>query len=102
MKCHDTRTAVKATLKSPSGSPVDLTGATVKFIMSKYNGAVLVNREADVLDAVNGIVCFVFVTEETTKSGMMKAEFEVTYLDTSVETFPNSGYISINFEADLA
>jgi hypothetical protein len=103
MKRHDTRTAPKATLRSPSGSPVDLTGASVKFIMAKHSkGTVLVNRDADVLDAMNGKVCFVFLPEETITLGMMKAEFEVTYPDGSVETFPNQGYIMINFESDLA
>ncbi|NRF91518.1 BppU family phage baseplate upper protein [Paenibacillus frigoriresistens] len=103
MKRHDTRTAIKAALKSPKGLPVNLSNTTVKFTMAKYrNGAVLVDREAITLDAVNGVVCFVFEQEETTTLGMMKAEFEVKYEDGSIEKFPNQGYILINFEADLA
>lgn len=101
IKRHDTRTAVKATLKSPNGAAVDLTGASVKFTMSKY-GVVIAGRDADVLDAANGVVAFVFTREETSETGAMKAEFEVTYPDSSVETFPNKGYIEINIEADLA
>ncbi|CAH1230653.1 hypothetical protein PAECIP111891_06711 [Paenibacillus allorhizoplanae] len=103
IKRNDTRTAIKAVLKSPRGNPVNLSGATVKFIMAKYiKGTVLVDREADVLDQENGVVCFVFTVDEVTSLGMMKAEFEVTYEDDSTETFPNQGYILINFESDLA
>ncbi|NOU98473.1 BppU family phage baseplate upper protein [Paenibacillus planticolens] len=101
IKRHDTRTAIKATLKMPSGNAVDLTGATVKFTMTKY-GRALANREADVLDAVNGTVAFIFLPEEVTETGTMKAEFEVTYPDGAIETFPNSGYIAITIEADLS
>jgi hypothetical protein len=103
MKRNDTRTAIKAILKDHKGVPVNLTGAVVKFAMAKYiKGTILVDREADILDALNGVVCFVFVPEEVTTLGMMKAEFEVTYEDASIETFPNQGYILINFESDLA
>jgi hypothetical protein len=102
MKRGDTRTAPKAKLKSPKGLPVNLTDAKVDFIMARYtNGIVLIDREAEVLDAENGIVCFVFEPAEANVLGMMKAEFKVTYLDGSEETFPNEGYILINFESGL-
>lgn len=100
IKRNDTRTAIKAELKSPKGDPIDLTGASVVFTMVKY-GRILVNRDADVLDEETGKVAFVFEEGETAETGDMKAEFEVTYPDGSVETFPNSGYISIKIEADL-
>lgn len=102
MKRGDTRIAPKAKLKSPKGLPIDLTGAKVDFIMARYsNGIVLVDREAYVLDAENGVVCFVFELSEADVLGMMKAEFKVTYPDGSYETFPNQGYILINFESGL-
>jgi hypothetical protein len=101
IKRHDTRTAIKATLKTPTGNAVDLTDATVKFVMVKY-GTTIANRDADVLDAANGKVAFIFLPEEVTETGAMKAEFEVMYPDGAVETFPNAGYIAINIEADLA
>ncbi|UKS30164.1 phage baseplate upper protein [Paenibacillus sp. HWE-109] len=100
IKRYDTRTAVKATLKSPSGASVDLTDATVKFSMVKYS-TTIVNREADIIDALTGKVAFVFDREELAETGTMKAEFQVAYPDGSVETFPNSGYITINIEANL-
>jgi hypothetical protein len=101
IKKGDTRTAIKATLKNPSGSPVNLTGSSVTFIMVK-SGAQLVNRSADIVDAQNGRVNFVFVAGETEVTGVVRAEFKVEYPDGSKETFPNSGYISITFEPALA
>ena len=38
LKRGDTRTAIRATLKNPAGASVDLTGATVKFIMVSLRG----------------------------------------------------------------
>lgn len=100
IKKGDTRTAIKATLKNPKGIPINLTGATVNFIMVKYK-TILINRGAVILDAVNGIVAFVFNSGETAEIGKMKAEFKVIYPDNSIETFPNQGYIDINIDLDL-
>lgn len=101
IKKGDTRTAIKATLKNPSGTPVDLTSATVTFVMTK-GSTQLVNRAADIVDSINGRVDFVYVAGETDVTGVVRAEFKVVYSDGSKETFPNSGYISITFEPALA
>lgn len=102
MKRYDTRNAVKAILKTPKGKPVDLTGATVQFVMLKYsNKKVVANREATIIDPLTGSVCFAFEREETSELGLMQAEFKVTYMDGETETFPNSGYITIIFEKEL-
>jgi hypothetical protein len=101
IKRGDTRTAIKATLKNPKGLPINLTGATVKFVMVKYK-TILINREAVILDAVNGVVAFTFNSGETDQMGRMRAEFKVKYPDNSIETFPNQGSIDINIESDLS
>ncbi|NOV01334.1 BppU family phage baseplate upper protein [Paenibacillus planticolens] len=103
MKRHDTRTAIKAQLKTPKGNPVNLTDCEVKFTMAKARGnRVLIKREAIVLNESDGLVCFAFEPEEADVLGPMRAEFKVTYADGSTETFPNQGYLNLNFEADLA
>ncbi|MDR6883009.1 BppU family phage baseplate upper protein [Bacillus sp. 3255] len=103
MKRHDTRTAIKAQLITPKGNPVNLNNCNIKFVMVKIQGNdTLINREAIVLDEADGLVCFAFELEETVELGKMKAEFKVTHEDGSIETFPNQGYILINFESDLA
>lgn len=100
MKRGDTRTAPTAKLKTPKGNPLDLTGASVTFVMKRYhNGVVLIDREATILEAENGRVCHVFTEEEADVLGVMKCVFRVTHIDGSIETFPNQGYIIIDFES---
>jgi hypothetical protein len=70
--------------------------------MSNNKPTVLINRSAEIIDATNGKVRFSFVKGETSTSGTMRAEFEVTYPNGIVETFPNKGYITVSIERDLA
>lgn len=109
IKKGDTRTAIAANLKSPKGNPVDLTGTEVRFKMLptrrnylnkpvRSNCSAYIDREALIMDAEAGRVAFVFEPGETDQRGIMYGEFKVTYVDGSIETFPNSGYIIINIE----
>lgn len=100
-KQHDTRTALKAIHKDSTGTPVNLTGATVKFLMKSAAGVVKVNRLAEIHNAVGGEVWVVWQASEVDTTGVYRGEFEVTYADGKIETFPNSGYIVINIEPDL-
>lgn len=99
LKRNDTRSAIKATLSNESG-PVDLTGATVRFLMSKI-GKLKVNKQSIIQDALSGIVLVVFDNGDTNESGLFQGEFEITYSDSSVETFPNDGYVLIEIKPDL-
>jgi hypothetical protein len=99
IKRNDTRDALKATLSNESG-PVDLTGATVRFLMSKRK-TIKVDRAAQIKDAANGVVWMVFEQGDTDQDGLFNAEFEVTFPDNRIETFPNDGFISINIIKDL-
>lgn len=98
IKQGDTRHAVKAILKDASGNALDLTMATVRFVMATRFGEVLVDREATIQ---NGQVFFAFEAGETDKEGEMKAEFHVTYQDGRKETFPNDGYMKIEIQKRL-
>jgi transcriptional/translational regulatory protein YebC/TACO1 len=99
IKRNDTKDNIKATLSNESG-PIDLTGATVRFLMSQ-RGTVKVDRPAQIQDAVNGIVWMVFDQGDTDQSGSFQAEFEVTFSDARIETFPNDSFILINIINDL-
>jgi hypothetical protein len=99
LKRNDTKDNIKATLSNESG-PVDLTGATVRFLMSRRN-TLKVDRQAIIQDAVNGIVWMVFEQGDTEEVGAFQAEFEVTFSDGRIETFPNNGYILIHIQNDL-
>lgn len=96
IKQGDTRHAIRATLKTVDGVPIDLTGAKIIFKMSNRYEGLTINREAAY--ETDGKVHFVFEGAETDKAGMYEAEFEVTYTDGRVETFPHSGKIQVYIE----
>lgn len=101
LKRGDTRTAIRATLLSPNGNPVDLTGTTVKFIMADLRGGIKINRAAQVQDAVNGKVLIAFEPSEVDTAGTYHSEFEVIFGDGRIETYPNSDYLTIEIKPDL-
>lgn len=80
---------------------VNLTGASVVFNMRQRNGALVINRAAATIEDVNGVVGFTFSAAQTATAGFFDAEFEVTYADNSVETFPNYGFIAVRISDDI-
>lgn len=101
LKRNDTKKPLKAVLSNESG-PIDLTGCTVRFIMSNAATKIAkINREVLIQDATNGTVWVVFEDGETDTPGSYKAEFKVTYSDFRIETFPEDGYITIEIQKDL-
>ena len=96
IKQNDTKPSLSAQLLS-DGSAVDLTGATVKFHMGDS-----VDSAATVVDAATGNVRYDWVTADTETAGLFRAEFEVTFSDGTVETFPNDGYLLINITEEVA
>lgn len=101
LKRGDTRTAIRATLLEPSGSPANLTGASVRFLMADLRGQVRIDRAAEVLDATGGVVRFVPEPGDTDVAGTYRAEFEVTFSDGRKESYPNTGYITVEIIPDL-
>lgn len=105
LKEGDTSPAISYTL---SPATVELTGATVVFNMTDMNGNPVVTRaSATVTDVGDGTasgtptVEYNWASADTDTSGVYLAEFEVTYADSSVETFPNSDNITIVITEDL-
>lgn len=95
-KQGDTRHAIRAYLKNHAGQTVDLSFASVLFIMRRNCGQVTLEKQA--LIGEDNSVNVVFQSGETDIPGKYSAEFEVTYNDGRVETFPNSGYITVFIE----
>ena len=75
---------------------VDLTGASVVFVMD--GGARLPAR---IITASPPVVQYDWQPGDTDRAGVRRAEFEVTYSDGSVETFPNAGYLLVSVVEDL-
>lgn len=102
IKEGDTSPPIVAILKDATGTVVDLTGTTIRFIMTnKSTSERVVDAAADIVDAVNGRVRYLWVAPDTDVPANYKAEFEVLWLDGTFETFPNSTYIAVKVVADL-
>lgn len=101
LKAHDEKPSIQATLAT-GGTPVDLTGATVAFIMAdKSTGAVKVNAPAVLADAAAGLVRYDWLPADTDTPSSYQAELEVTWGDGTKQTFPTLTYITIDILADL-
>jgi len=101
IKEGDTSPALRYTL-SPT---VDLTGATVRFSMRVRGQATpLLDRVAAtvVAPATGGVVQYDWQAGNTGTAGFYDAEFEVTYADSTIETFPNRGFIPVLVDGDIA
>lgn len=101
VKVGDAGTKVRATLKS-GGDPVDLTGASVKFIMRLPGAsAPKVNAAATVEDAAAGKVAYTFIAADLDTPGDYWAEWQVTFGGGAVQTFPAGGYNIVRVVDDL-
>lgn len=81
----------------------DLTGATVVFNMKTTGGVSKVNRGAATIvgDPTLGIVRYSWLAADTNTAGLFNAEYEVTYANGKIETFPNDSYIRVKVTEDL-
>jgi len=103
IKQNDTVPSLRATLKNGSGSAIDLTNATVRFHMRSLAGtSAKVDASAAIVTANTGIVQYNWVGADTNTIGSYQGEFEVTYQDGTIETFPNNNYLHIEVLDDLA
>lgn len=93
IKQGDTRHAIQAILKKANGTPVNLSEASVRFLMGVGNRKIIEGYAQ--LTSTPGEVWYVFNDGETDKPGYYRAEFIVTYKDGKVETFPHDKAISV-------
>jgi hypothetical protein len=92
-----------AQLLDGQGDPISLRGgATVRFLM-KMRGAsgAKVAADAEIVDKDLARVRYVWTEEDLDAPGVYRAEYEVTYGDASVETFPPDGWITVVIRGDL-
>jgi len=83
---------------------VDLTGAAVVFNMRNESGTVVISREAAVVVTATGTptVRYDWQAGDTDTAGAYRFEFEVTYADDTVETFPNYSFGDVTISEDIA
>lgn len=75
---------------------VDLTGASVVFVMDGLGRA-----PALVTEVSPPVVQYDWQPGDTDRPGLHRAEFEVTYSDGSIETYPNAGYLLVQIGENL-
>ena len=102
MKQGDTAPAITATLLDSSGDAVDLTDAAIRFLLRdaftriEYLSEDASNDQSgDGSDGSKGKVSYAWQAGDTDVVGVYRGEFEVTYYDQTVESFPNAEVITV-------
>ena len=101
IKQNDTSPSLEATLSDANLVPVNITYATVMLHMKAISGAVVLTRQMTITDAENGVVQYDWQAGDTATVGTYYVEFEVTYSDGNVETFPNTGSLPLVITREL-
>jgi hypothetical protein len=103
IKKGDILPIITVEIRDINGLPVDLTDTTVEFhyrLMVK--GSAVVIRTADVTDAVNGLVQYVWTTGDSSAAGVFKGEFIVTFAATGGQmSFPQDSFLIFEVEEDV-
>ncbi len=102
IKRGDRRPRWRVALKA-DGVAVDLTAAvSYKFTM-KMGGTVKVNKATMiVVVAASGIIEYAWGATDTDTAGTYDAEVEVDWGSSEVQSFPSTGYFTIQINEDLA
>jgi hypothetical protein len=102
IKQNDTSPSIEATLTNINGGAINIASASVRFHMKNMSNNVLtVDQPATIVNAANGIVRYAWQAADTQTPGMYNCEFEVTYSDNSIESFPNDDKIIVSIESEI-
>jgi hypothetical protein len=91
IKQNDTSPSLQATLKDAALDPINLTGATVRLHMKSVDGTIKIDQPMTVVTPLQGLIRYDWQAGDSDTVGTYYVEFEVTYADASIETFPNNG-----------
>ena len=105
IKQNDTASFITRDLKDAFGSPVNVTGSSVVFSMRvKPAGTMKITRQAGVIvNAGIGRVRYEWASDgsDTNTADEYEGEFQVTYANGKIQTFPNDGHIPIVITDDV-
>lgn len=103
IKQGDRSPSIVELLKNGDGSPIDLTGASVRFRMSRGNGTVIVDAVANIDDEATGQVSYDWADGDTDLVGTFFREWQVTLPSGLPVTVPSDrfGY-EVSISAQLA
>lgn len=103
IKQNDTSPAIRVTCLDAADAVVPVTGAAIEFHMTEVGEETAkVNAAGTIIDGAGGIVEYQWVTGDTDTIGKFKGEFQVTFADSTIETFPNNTYTKIKITKELA
>jgi len=103
IKQGDTVPALRVSLLNGTDNAISLDGASVRFHMRAIGSlSILIDSSVSVIDAGSGVIQYDWVAGDTSLIGSYQAEFQVTYADGKIETFPNSEYISVEIIDDIS
>jgi hypothetical protein len=101
IKQNDTSPSLQATLKDASFTPINLTESQVRFHMKSVDGALKIDAPMVVVTPLQGLIQYDWQSGDTDTVGTYYIEFEVTYSDASIETFPNDGNKVVSIVKEL-
>jgi hypothetical protein len=104
IKQNDTAPSIEAVLTDSTGRARSMANASqVRFNMSTESGTnVISGGIGSIVNANRGIVAYEWVEGDTENTGIHNAEFQITYVNGQIETFPNNGYIKVIVKEELA
>jgi hypothetical protein len=101
-KRHDTAPVIQCILEDSSGNAIDLTGASIKFIMAVTVGGTALGGTGTIVGSPTlGTVSYQPTSTDTAAAGTYLAEWEVTFASGKKETFPDPGYLTVIITADV-
>lgn len=101
IKQNDTSPSLQVSLKDSALQPIPLGEATVRFHMKSVDGTLKVDAPMTITNASAGTCQYNWQAGDTDTVGTYYVEFEVTYADASVETFPNNGSKTVKVVKEL-
>ncbi|MGJ8660459.1 MAG: BppU family phage baseplate upper protein [Bacteroidota bacterium] len=101
IKQNDTSPSLEATLSDANLVAVNLNSATVMLHMKAIGGDVVLDEQMTITDAEGGVIQYDWQFGDTSTIGTYYVEFEVTYSDGSIETFPNTGSLPLVITREL-
>lgn len=101
IKQNDTSPGLEAVLSNAGGTAINLNGSSVRFHMRRAGAAVVIDAAATIVTAAAGLVRYSWTAGDTDTAGSYQAEFEVTYADGSIESFPNTANLDIVIMEDV-
>jgi hypothetical protein len=98
IKRGDTGPAIRYSLLPDT---ITLAGATVRFQMRLIRGETVIDEPAQIISQLPPVVQYDWQAGDTDTAGIYEAEWRVEYADSSVETFPNRGFVQVNVNEDI-